>query len=80
MMEDDGVPEYQSAISDLNECCRAGVRAFAKYYAKEWQISREQWLKSYAEPCPSDEYLKGFNAGCEAVEAACDSFLGEYHL
>lgn len=78
-MEDDGVAEYQQAITDLNETFKVGVRAFAKYFVTEWLIDRKGWENSYSEPWPGDEYMKGFNAGVEAAESACDSFLGDYH-
>ena len=76
---EDGVEEYQQAITDMNETFKSGVKAFAKWFAASWKISHDEWVKSYEEPPPSAEYIKGYNAGVESIEAAVDSFLGDHH-
>jgi hypothetical protein len=78
-MQDDGASEYQQAITDLNETFKTGIKAFAKWYAASWKISRQEWVKALESKPPSDEYIEGFNAGVDAIEVAADSFLGDYH-
>lgn len=75
----DGAAEYQQVVTDLNDLYRQGIRAFAKWVGENWQVSRDEWVKSYDSPPPSAEYIKGFNAGVEAVDAAADAFLDDYH-
>lgn len=76
---DDPVGEYGSAVEGLEVAYKAGLRAFAKWFATEWQLTREEWVKAYAEPPPSDEWFRGHNAGVEAVLMGCDHFLGDFH-
>ena len=71
--------EYQAAVRALQDNYKAGIRAFAEWFAKNWQISPEEWAKSFGEPLPAEAWLKGYNAGVESVLGALDSFLGDYH-
>jgi hypothetical protein len=71
--------EYQGAVQDLETAYKAGVRAFAEWFAREWLMTRDEWVKSYAEPPPSDEWFKGQNAGVLSVIGALDSFFGDFH-
>jgi len=71
--------EYHSAIFDLEETYRQGVRAFAKWFSETWTMTREEWIKAFDDPPPSDDYFKGFNAGVESVSGALDQFLDEFH-
>jgi hypothetical protein len=75
----DNDAEYLSHIADLEVAYKGGVRAFAAWFMEYWKISREQWIKDYAEEPPSDEYIKGFNAGVESVDIALDQFFDEFH-
>ena len=71
--------EFQQALTDLEDTLRRGIRAFAEWYVKEWQITPEQWQREYADPLPGGaEWFAGHNAGVEAVLIACDQFLDEY--
>jgi hypothetical protein len=74
----DEAAEFQDAIQSLDDALRAGVKAFAKWYAREWQTNREQWLREYADPPPEGDWFDGFNAGVEAVEGAAKMFLDEW--
>ena len=71
--------EYQAAVADLEECYKAGLRAFAKWFAREWQQSRESWIKAYSDPVPSDDWFVGWNAAVAGIEGALDVFLGDMH-
>jgi hypothetical protein len=77
MSQEEGAAEYQQAITDLNEAFKTGMRAFAKWCAENWKLD-ERDLAESREPL-SVEYMKGWNAGMEGVDAALDSFLEEYH-
>ena len=71
--------EYQEAILDIEVAYKAGVRAFAEWFAREWVVTREQWLKDYDSKPPSDEWIKGHNAGVQSVTGALESFFGDFH-
>lgn len=71
--------EYQQAIIDLNETFRAGIRAFAAWFAADFQTSPAQWRHAYSDPRPTDEWFTGYNAGVESVMTAADLFLDEFH-
>ena len=71
--------EYQGAVQDLEIAYKDGVKAFAQWFAREWLMTREMWIKSYQEPPPSDEWFKGHNAGVEGVMVALDTFFGDFH-
>lgn len=71
--------EYLAAVQDLEGAYKAGVRAFAEWFAREWLMSREDWIKCYEEPPPSEEWFKGHNVGVEAVIDALDTFFGDFH-
>ena len=71
--------EYQAAVQELEVSYKAGVRAFAEWFAKEWTITRDQWGNQYESKPPSDEWFKGHNAGVESVILALDSFFGDFH-
>lgn len=72
--------EYQAAIADLDDCFRRGIRAFAAWYATEWQLNPAQWKREFADPVPGgEEWFAGYNAGVEGVILAADSFLDEQH-
>jgi hypothetical protein len=72
--------EYQDAVAALEESYKAGVRAFAEWFAKEWTLTPEQWAKAYADPPPGGpDWFKGHNAGVESVLLALDSFFGDFH-
>lgn len=71
--------EFQQCIIDVEDTLRRAIRAFAEWYAKEWQITAEQWKRDYADPLPGGpEWFAGYNAGVEAITGAADSFLGDY--
>jgi len=70
----DGSDEYQQAITDLAETYRSGMKGFAKWCAENWKITeRDDW--AIKEP---PEYIRGFNAGMDAVDAALDAFMEEF--
>lgn len=71
--------EYQAAVADAQDAVGRAVRAFAAYFAAEWQMSRDEWLKAYADPLPKGDWFDGYNAGVESALAAADSFLGDFH-
>lgn len=71
--------EYHEAVADLEAAYKVGVRAFAEWFAREWKMTREEWLKAYQEPPPSDDWFTGQNAGVESVTGALESFFDEYH-
>lgn len=70
--------EFQDALGSLETALAAGIRSFAAWYAKEWKMTREQWLKEYREPPPEGDWFEGHNAGVEGIQTACDQFLDEY--
>lgn len=71
--------DYEDALWNMQESYKDGIRAFAKWFAKEWQLSPEQWIKDYAEDPPSQEWFAGRNAGVQSVVDAVDCFIGEFH-
>lgn len=75
----DPAAEYQSAVAGIEEAHKEALRAFADWFAKEWQSSREQWQKEFAEPAPKGDWFDGWNAGVASVTDALDVFLGDFH-
>lgn len=72
--------EYQNAIGSLQEAYKESLRSFADYFEKNWKFeSEEEWKKSYAEPYPGNEWIKGHNIGISAVHMALDVFLDEFY-
>ena len=69
------VEQYGQAILDLNEAYRNGLRAFTKWCGEHWKIGPND-TEIRTEHGPA--YVKGFNAGIEAVDAALDCFLEEW--
>lgn len=73
------VADFQQALTDLEDSYRRGIRAFAEWFAKEWQITPEQWGREFAEPAPGGpEWFAGHNAGVEGALVAVDHFLDDY--
>jgi hypothetical protein len=72
--------EFNFALGSLEEALKAGIRSFAQWYAKEWSMTREEWIKAYAEPPPEGDWFEGHNAGVKSVEMACEHFLDEYNV
>lgn len=72
--------EFEHAIASLEVALRAGIKSFAEWYAKEWQMTREQWLKEYAELPPEGDWFDGHNTGVDGVRVACEHFLDEYNV
>ena len=69
--------EFEGAIELLDEALRRGIKQFATWMAKDWKMSREEWIKSFDEPPPDGDYFAGYNAGVESVIFACEHFLDE---
>lgn len=73
------VAEFRAALTTVEEAYRAGLRAFAKWLAANWTMTRKEWRGSFEEPPPSDDWFAGYQAGLEAADAALDVFLDEIH-
>lgn len=70
--------EYREAVAGIEESYKAGLRAFAKWFAANWKTSREQWQREGGE-IPKGDWFEGYNAGVTSVEAGVDLFLDEFH-
>ena len=70
--------EFQNAVDALERSYRDGLRAFAEWFAKEWQLTPEGWRKAFADPVPSEEWFEGYAAGVESVGPALDTFIDEH--
>jgi hypothetical protein len=79
MSIDDPAAEYQNAFSEIEDAHKRSIKAFASWFAKNWKITREEWVEAYAEAAPSDEWFNGHNAGVESIDVALDSFFGDFH-
>jgi hypothetical protein len=71
--------DMEYAISYIHEGFKGALRHFAKWFSGSWKYGgKEQWERTYAEPYPGDEYIKGYNDGVEAIHVAMDCFLDEH--
>ena len=70
--------EFQNAVDAIERSYREGLRAFADWFAKEWQLTPEGWRKAFADPVPSKEWFEGYAAGVESAGAALDTFIDEH--
>lgn len=71
--------EYSTAVSSIENAFRDALKAYVKWHAKNWTMTREQWDKSTAGPPPTGDYFDGYNAGIEAAKDSIDAFLDEFH-
>ena len=71
-------PEFQNAVDAIERSYREGLRAFADWFAKEWQMTPEQWREAFADPAPSKAWFEGYNAGVESARTALDIFIDEH--
>lgn len=72
--------EFGTCVTDLEQCLRSAIKAFAQYHAADAQVTREQWAKWFDGETPSQEYIDGFNAGIESILTSADTFLDEHRL
>jgi hypothetical protein len=70
--------EFQNAVDAIERSYRQGLRAFAEWFAKEWQLTPEGWRKAFADPVPSEDWFDGYNAGVESARTALDTFIDEH--
>jgi len=70
--------EFQTAVDALERSYREGLKAFADWFAKEWQMTPEQWREAFADPAPSKMWFEGYNAGVESARTALDIFIDEH--
>ena len=70
--------EFQNAVDAIERSYRQGLKAFAEWFAKEWQMTPEQWCEVFADPVPSKEWFEGYNAGVESAGPALDTFIDEH--
>jgi hypothetical protein len=71
--------EFENAREAMELALRSGIKAFAEWMAKEWVMTREEWIKSFAEPPPPDgDHFASYNAGVESVLSAYQHFIDEY--
>ncbi len=75
----EGEAAYQDALRLQEEALADALRAFAKWFAAEWQQTREQWQKESAEPAPSQDWFDGRAAGVSSAKDAVEFFLGDIH-
>ncbi len=71
--------DYHAALQMLEDSYREGIRAFARYVAKHWTMTPDDWRKMTAEECPSDDWFAGRNEGVRSVLDVVDHFLGDFH-
>lgn len=70
--------EFHDSMSDLEQALRNGVKAYAEWHAKEWTMSKDEWVKSFAEPPPGgDDYFEAYNNGITATLDSVKVFLDE---
>lgn len=69
--------EFQCTLHDIEQSYRAALLAFAQWFAREWKITREEWVESHEGAPPSDDWFAGQNVGVESVLAALNMFLDE---
>lgn len=75
----DPVEEYQTAIADIEEAHKIALRAFVKYFVTNWKATKEEWVKAFDVPAPTDEWFLGFGAGVDSAEGCLEHFFGDYH-
>jgi uncharacterized damage-inducible protein DinB len=68
---------YLHAVQLQQDALASALRAFAKWFATEWQQTREQWEKETAEPAPSPDWFAGRAEGVRSAEDAVEFFIGE---
>lgn len=72
------VDEYNQALTDLEHNLKAGIRAFAQWFAREWQMDAKAWARDFDAPVPSDDWFNGHNTGVESALLAVDTFLNDH--
>lgn len=72
-----GVIAYADALGNIEEAYRDGIRAFADWVAANWGMTREEWVKSIAEPPPPEEWFNGHKSALETIPDAVKVFLEE---
>ena len=77
-MNNNEAAEFQTAVEALERSYRQGLKAFAEWFAKEWQMTPEQWCEAFADPVPSEKWFEGYNAGVESARTALDIFIDEH--
>ena len=77
MTEIGEAPEFEDALGHVEQGLRNGIKQFAVWMASNWKMTREEWIKSFAEPPPQGDYFDGYNAGIESAITACEHFLDE---
>lgn len=79
-MRDDPSREFEAAIDEAKDAvelaCGNAVREFAKFVAKEWKMTEEEWRKACADPPPTGTYWDGYNAALDSIDDAAAFFLG----
>lgn len=69
--------EFGDCLSEMESALQRAILAFAKHYAADGQITREQWKAWFDAPEPEGDYFDGYNAGVEAVVSHAEQFIDE---
>lgn len=80
MSEKGREPEFAEALDALETALAAGIRAFARWYADSWTMTREQWLHDFDDPPPEGDWFDGHAAALDGIGLACDHFLDEFNF
>ena len=76
------VSEFAVIVSDAENAAKTSIkeaiRSFAKYMAKEWTMTQEQWRKEFSEPPPTGTYWDGYNAGIASAKDCAEFFIDEF--
>lgn len=66
-----------NTINTMVEAHRDGIKNFIKWCEENWKHdTREQWKN--AEPYPSEDYVKGWNAAIEGIMTAFGCYSDEF--
>lgn len=77
MPDQEAIAANAEALQQIEEAYREGIRAFAQWFAKNWQQSREEWIREISEEPPSQEWFDGRAAGVESAVDAVEFYFGE---
>lgn len=71
--------EYQASLSILEVALRDALKAYVQWHVGNWKMTKEQWLREFANDPPKGDYFDGYTAGVESAVDSLDMFLDEFH-